>query len=694
MKKALLIVTALLLAAIPVFAQSTVSLELPDELELVFRYENADAESVNIAGGFQGWDQEATPMEEVEEGVWEYRLAVSKSDNLTFKYVVDGEYLSSMEGLAPATTEDGFGGKNGVVAVAELAAAGGEEDDVFRTSLTFGTFTQLYSKTNFLTTSIAPGEDGEYMRGFETSNSDIVGKSYWKLTAGILPGIDTFLELKVFDGSIRVYEQAADATADPENQVDRIVTAADGLENVASALFSPFYSIGGDSRPEIGHFKAGLATGVVELSTGYNFAKSDESSRARIWQTFANDRDANDGYLEITNGEKIQTLGTDVGLDAMIGLTKRAGGHGIYSWVDVMLNDLTATVFYNSLANRLDDNQLRYYGFDAMHTIGLGTDIAIADLMDISVEAMTTLDPVKAYDPAEAIAAGFDGSLGLGDIFNTGFYARWAGSDVTTIFGDDNEGTTGAKLAKGVFLAGISPSTKPIDLLKVGVNYDFRTNHLFDGDALITNEWYSDSLTANTVHNLYPYIDLYLGSVLPVTIDVSGYSAMTLTTGPSDFSVRAAGGSVALKEIVPVLANVKLGYDYYKSNDDWGQIYGKVELTELAEGLDYINVDLAYLNENIVTVAHVGLAEKVKVDTSVVVRLADGETSPFGVALGGELTLPENWRGATTFLRMGYDLAPYSGDDATADVSFDGNYPDSLGGQGEAFLSFGIGWDF
>ncbi len=703
MKKLVLVVTALLLAVLPVVAQSSVSLELPDELVLVFRYENADAATVNIAGPFQGWDPEATPMEQVEPGIWEYRLDVTAADSITFKYVVDGEYLGSMEGLAPSTSEDGFGGKNGVVAVADMAAAGGADDDVFRTSLTFGSFTQFYSDTSIRTTSIAPGDDGDFLKGFEMDNSIFKAASYWKYTAGILPGIDSFIELKAFDGTITIFEQAPDASADPDNILDPAVTIEDGLENIAEALFGPFHTFNGDAQPELGHFKAGITTPFVEFSTGYKNAKSDESSRELMYETFDNGASANDGFFEIANGAEISEFG-GLTLDVLLGLTKRAGGHGMYSWIDLGVAGFDISIAYNTLANRLDDDALRYYFFDARHTIGLGLDAAdlVPDLLSLKVEALTTIDALETYDAADDIVAGLAGDLTLSDIFSSGFYAKYAGNGVVTLFGDDST------LDAGLFKAGISPVSKPIELLQVGANYDLEVDNEFAGDL---------------EHDINPYLNVYLASVLGLDITVGGFSNLALVG--SDFSFVDAGGTVSVKdvailseiglgytykqdaadtgyfnvatgELIPVISTVYAGYDYTAEALDQGAAYLGTEIVGIAEAIEGINVDFGWKAQDVSMMAQADFVNDFAANLGAIVRLADGETSPFGVALGGNVTLNDAWKKGIAFLQMGYDFDPYGGiNDGKIDFDEDSpNYLENVGGQGEAFVSFGITWNF
>lgn len=676
MKKIFLIITALLLTA-SVFAQSTVGLKMPDELILEFRYENADAETVAISGTFNGWGTDTDMMTKDADGIWTFQMPVDASSNVTFKYVVNGEYLGSMEGLAPATSEDGYGGKNGVIAVADLAAGGDEgEDAPFRTKLTYGNYTELFSETHFRTTSIAPNSDGDYEKGFEASSSALKAKSYWKFTADILPGINTFMEMKVFDGQVSIFEQAPGATADAANTLDPTLPVKDGMQNLSEILFGPFYAFNSNAKPEIGHFKAGMKTSYVNLSTGYNYAKSDILSRELIYNTFENDKDANDGYLEISNGSKIASIG-NIGLNTTVAFTKRAGGHGIYSWVDLLgLGPLDLSVTYNSLANRLEDNTLEYFMFDARHTLGLGLNAQglVPDMVNLKAEALVTYDPLDDKFVAEdAIAAGLVGDFSAGNIFKTGFYTKYAGPNVTTFFGDDS--ADDYTIDKSLFKAGVSPSSMPIDLLKVGVNYDLEMAYTFDGD--ITNK-------------INPWVDLYLASVLGLDSTVNAYTELEIVGSDTDFT--EAGGTVTLKELA-MLSELRVGYknDLTSENDDYiGDIYVSAHTKELGS-LSSLDVELGYTNDSVAVTAQAGM-DNIIINGGMIYRLED-EVSPFGVALGGFYTLSEKYRQGRLFVQTGYEFMPY---DKMSDplMEYDSNFLKKADGQGDAYVSCGISWNF
>jgi hypothetical protein len=75
------------------------------------------ARSVALAGDFNAWRPEATPLERGADGVWFVRLPLSPG-NWSYSFVVDGQWVE--DPLAESWRADGFGGKNAVVRVGDV----------------------------------------------------------------------------------------------------------------------------------------------------------------------------------------------------------------------------------------------------------------------------------------------------------------------------------------------------------------------------------------------------------------------------------------------------------------------------------------------------------------------------------------------------------------------------------------------
>jgi len=71
------------------------------------------ARSVAVAGDFNGWRPEATPLLRGEGGVWTVRVPLVPGRRYQYMFLVDGAWVSDPS--AAATAEDGFGGRNAVL---------------------------------------------------------------------------------------------------------------------------------------------------------------------------------------------------------------------------------------------------------------------------------------------------------------------------------------------------------------------------------------------------------------------------------------------------------------------------------------------------------------------------------------------------------------------------------------------------
>jgi hypothetical protein len=76
------------------------------------RLDAPEARSVQVAGDFNGWRPEATPLRRGEGGAWSVRLPLEPGRRYQYQFVVDGAWLA--DPAAPAA-DDGFGGRNAVL---------------------------------------------------------------------------------------------------------------------------------------------------------------------------------------------------------------------------------------------------------------------------------------------------------------------------------------------------------------------------------------------------------------------------------------------------------------------------------------------------------------------------------------------------------------------------------------------------
>jgi hypothetical protein len=72
-----------------------------------------EATRVEVAGDFNGWRPEATPLRRGEGGVWSVQVPLPPGKRYEYSFVVDGAWVADPS--AAATRDDGFGGANAVL---------------------------------------------------------------------------------------------------------------------------------------------------------------------------------------------------------------------------------------------------------------------------------------------------------------------------------------------------------------------------------------------------------------------------------------------------------------------------------------------------------------------------------------------------------------------------------------------------
>jgi 1,4-alpha-glucan branching enzyme len=88
----------------------------PDHAPVLVRFAFAapDARQVSVAGDFNGWRTDLTPLERRPDGTWTVMLPLG-AGNWSYSFVVDGKWVE--DPLADTYREDGFGGRNAVVRI-------------------------------------------------------------------------------------------------------------------------------------------------------------------------------------------------------------------------------------------------------------------------------------------------------------------------------------------------------------------------------------------------------------------------------------------------------------------------------------------------------------------------------------------------------------------------------------------------
>uniref|UniRef100_UPI001F586C93 isoamylase early set domain-containing protein n=1 Tax=Anaeromyxobacter oryzisoli TaxID=2925408 RepID=UPI001F586C93 len=71
------------------------------------------ARDVRVAGDFNGWRPEATPLARDPDGRWRVEIPVERGRRYEYMFVVDGAWVT--DPTARAHAADGFGGQNAIL---------------------------------------------------------------------------------------------------------------------------------------------------------------------------------------------------------------------------------------------------------------------------------------------------------------------------------------------------------------------------------------------------------------------------------------------------------------------------------------------------------------------------------------------------------------------------------------------------
>jgi 1,4-alpha-glucan branching enzyme len=82
----------------------------------VFVFQDDSANSVSIAGDFNGWSQVATPLKRNDSGLWSTEIAVQRTGRFEYKFIVDGQRWIEDPGNGLKALNN-YGGLNSVLVV-------------------------------------------------------------------------------------------------------------------------------------------------------------------------------------------------------------------------------------------------------------------------------------------------------------------------------------------------------------------------------------------------------------------------------------------------------------------------------------------------------------------------------------------------------------------------------------------------
>ena len=352
----------LILSVANIFADVSVKKLADGNVEVTFFYGNPRASEVLLAGDFTNWQDGALPMTKGDKG-FTLTKTFKPADELRYKFISDGNWTTDLK--APGFVDDGFGGKNSHVVIADML--GGDEGGAAKAKINFVSWSMFGVQANMLTQSVTDATK----KGLDLESVTLGAKSYNKFVGNFLPNCPIYIEIALAE---REMEDYAGNTVEKLNYIYRkdrygkdIVSWADGLKGLVNGLLAnPVSYIAGTdtnadgeglsgsrpgpgSNPFLGHLKFGFNTPYINFMTGFNYAKPDVRD-AITWTTICSSWDAGyqhiGGFNQFSMGNKlVATLEEKTGVTFDIGFApnktadRKGLKYGYWGWIDAKFND-------------------------------------------------------------------------------------------------------------------------------------------------------------------------------------------------------------------------------------------------------------------------------------------------------------------------------------------------------------------
>ena len=206
MKKLFAFISVLALMSAALFADVSAKKNADGSVAVTFFYGNPRATEVLLAGDFTNWQDGALPMEKGEKG-FSITVNFKAGDEGRYKFISDGNWTTDLR--APDFVDDGFGGKNSHIVIADLL--GGDEGDsgAAKAKINFVSWTMIGVQGNYLTRTkdeylteskndvngITIVEKKGIEKGMDLDSVTIGMKSYNKFVGNFLPNCPLYIEI-------------------------------------------------------------------------------------------------------------------------------------------------------------------------------------------------------------------------------------------------------------------------------------------------------------------------------------------------------------------------------------------------------------------------------------------------------------------------------------------------------------------
>ena len=606
-------------------------------------------------------------MTKGDDGVWSYTLTAKKSDEIVYKFLLDGAWLADPN--APDSIDDGYGGKNGMVPVASLLAAASGDTSALaaKKGPKFQTWSMLGAQAKFLTV----GLEDTSKKGMDLDSVGIGLKSYWKFSGYAVDKVPIYIEVALAEN------ESFDNLYKRDSMGNVVTSFADGFKNMFTDLiFDPFYWLGGQKPTDsdslnavnasgwayLGHFKAGFESDYVNWTTGYKYAKLSPHTNVS-WNTI--DKEWEAGYSGVGGfnifelGSALRNIGDVVTLNATIAPNRsadRAGTqYGLYSFVTAQTPVGYFDVQYNGAYG---------YTFDTIFDKAYETDIIFGyrgtfGPVTAKVNALYSgfadgyvpgTSDVTATDPDASFIAGTASNVQVtytADMFDVTLGFRHRGSQANMMYveeGADDHTNISDQLGDLNHLKfWVDGNVTPIDMLTVGAT--------IGAQKALDTEGMDDESKSLMLLNIEPKVTVRLTDIIGIDTTIDAYGKMyALTNDSARFDRGTEDGSAF------ILGEAGLQYNMGAINDVIGGINVKY-------ALDNGNDDGSCSQLFNTLLAEVKLPLGITAQAGFGLRTANGEyadpNAPFGAFLGAWKKLDTILQKPIVYAQFVYNMDPY-----------------------------------
>lgn len=646
-KRSWIIVSLLLLTSL-IYADVKVKDIDGTNVEIIFTYSDDSADEVNVIGSFNNWTEPGDAMEKNSSGVWEYRLEAHIDDEIIYKFFIDSSYITDEN--APDEKDDGFGGMNGLIIVADNLSAGPvtaaesgskePKEKEYKSKFNFGMYTIMGSMSEFSTQGVVNKSE----KGLETDYTGIYAKSYLKMGGTIVPDVKAWFEIKGFDATQTLWAQDSRGIVSPELE-DGVSSAITGM------LVNPINYLGSGNNPELNSTKLGIESKYVEWETGYGYAKP-QGRNVILWETL-NARDANDGYMRFDLGKELKKVGK-FNIEANFTPNIMTGNYGLFSWMNLSSGKTTFDFQYDMKSAATDDlsgifDKLYHQDF----IVGAKTNVKG---IDIKAQSLINYFSETDFDAEDHIA-------GQVQLSKKGIILgyNYTGSGVEMLFGNNDSHIN----IKGSHIGYVNYSYNKIRGMKLGT--DFSYTYIEDTG----NDDQHDRVYVK------PYLDYDLSKLLNKNAWLNSYVKLGYIT-QDGWVFTASKEKFLLSEFGVKLAMDKMDIIYGFDNHHEDQI-----LNTLITTMSFDNNLKTELGLGIRTLKHDPTDKEIN------------ENNMFGFSLGGSWIIPSRkLKSPLLYGAFVYNIDPY--DDNTNNLKLS-DFVLSDGadtGNGKAKLRLMLKWDF